>query len=71
MILSNSNLINTFSNQLAISSIVLRQGPSELPCPGRSIDNTLKFLFEKNCSTNDQTICERPLPWRKIIVSFL
>ena len=21
-----------------------------------------KFLFEKNCSVNDQTICERPLP---------
>ena len=40
------NLTKTFSSQSAIFSIELRQGPSELPCPGRSIDNTLKFLFE-------------------------
>ena len=22
----------------------------------------IKFLLEKNCSVNDQTMCERPLP---------
>ena len=32
-------------------------------------DNTLKFLLEKNCSVNDQTMWDRPLPWRKTIVS--
>ena len=46
----------TLSIHSAISSIVFKHGPSEFPCPGRSIDNTLKLLFEKNCSLNDQTI---------------
>ncbi len=55
---------NCFKN--GILPIILEEekikGPSELPCPGKSIDNTLKLLFEKNCSVRDQTICERPLP---------
>ena len=55
--------------KIAIFSILSKQGPSELPCPGKSIDSTLKLLFEKNCSVRDQTICERPLPWRNTIVS--
>ena len=29
----------------------------------------IKFLFEKNCSVRDQTICERPLPCKNTIVS--
>ena len=39
-----------------------KQGPSEFPWPGKSIDKTLKFLLEKNCSAKDQTIWDRPLP---------
>ena len=34
-----------------------------------SIDNTLKFFDKKNCSASDQTMCERPLPCKNIIVS--
>ena len=63
------NSINTFSSHSAIFSIVSIDGPSEFPCPGKSIDKTLKFLFEKNCSVRDQTMCERPLPCRNTIVS--
>ena len=43
--------------KIAIFSRLSKQGPSELPCPGKSIDNTLKLLFETNCSVRDQTIC--------------
>jgi hypothetical protein len=71
IILSNFNSTNTFSSHSAIFSIVSIQGPSELPCPGKSIDNTLKFFDEKNCSDNDQTIWERPLPCKNTIVSLL
>ena len=62
------NLINTCSNHSEIFSMLFKQGPSEFPCPGKSIERTLKFLFEKNCSVKDQTICERPLQCKKTIV---
>ena len=63
------NSAKTFSNQSAILSILSKHGPSEFPCPGKSIDKTLKFLFEKNCSVRDQTICVKPLPCRNTMVS--